>query len=166
MFPPPRVGAVHPGLPLTEQAGVKEHLPADKEFEGTFHHDMCLDLPDRERLVNLKKVYYLCMLSPELTPLLVWLTRFRIPLLFDVLFVAHFAYYVFVFERTSFRQFLHHVRIFGINPILRRRRLLQKIVEPLSTLWRRAATGWSRKGRKGTSLLMPRRKGFGTVLRP
>ncbi|UCG17680.1 MAG: B12-binding domain-containing radical SAM protein [Phycisphaerales bacterium] len=115
----------YPGVSLAEHPSVKRFVPAKKPFEATLHHDMYLDLPDRDRLVNLKKVYYLCMLSPGLTPVLVWLTKSRIPLLFDLLFMAHFSYYVFKFERITARQLLTHVKIFAVNPALRKTRFLR-----------------------------------------
>jgi hypothetical protein len=40
---------------------------------------MYLDLPDRQRLVNLKKVYFLCAKFPRLAPALVWLTKIQRP---------------------------------------------------------------------------------------
>ncbi len=112
----------YPGIPMTELPEVQKYLPADREFDSTFHHDMHLDLPDRQRLANLKRVYYLCMIFPRLTPLLVWLTKFRLPLLFNVLFMTHFAFYVYKFGGVSFGQYLSHIRLFGINPLLRKLR--------------------------------------------
>ncbi len=112
----------YPGLQLTEDKAVQEHMPQGKEFEVTLHHDMYLDLPDRARLANLKRVYFLCTKFPRLSPLLVWLTRFNLPWLFGPLFMAHFTYYIFRFERVSLLQFLVHVRVFALNPLLRKRR--------------------------------------------
>lgn len=113
----------YPKLPLTLQPDTQAYLPDGKDFKGTFHHEMYLDLPDRPRLTNLKKVYFLCMLSRTLTPVLVWLTKFRIPIFFDALFLAQHAYYSIKFGHVSARQFFTHVRLFGINPILRKWRL-------------------------------------------
>lgn len=110
----------YPGIALTGDPEVRKYLPKEKKFEATLHHDMYLDVPDRERLVRVKKVYFLCMKFPALEPLLIWLTKFRIPLLFDGLFFLHFMYYAFVFERVSLFQWLVHVKIMGLNPILRK----------------------------------------------
>ena len=112
----------YPGLALTQQEEVQQLMPQSKEFGLTVHHEMYLNLPDSARLMNLKKVYFLCMKFPRLSPMLLWLTKFRIPLLFDVLFLGHFTYYVFRFERISFLQWLVHMKVFAINPILRKRR--------------------------------------------
>jgi len=107
-------------LALSQHDEVKRHMPEDKEFPVTLHQDMYLDLPDRDRLVNLKKVYFLCMKFPWLQPLLLWLTRFRIPLLFDMAFMAHFTYYIFRVEGVSLLHFLVHLKTFAINPLLRK----------------------------------------------
>jgi hypothetical protein len=122
----------YPGVALTQNAFVREHMPEDGVFQATLHHDMYLDLPDRNRLVNLKKVYYLCVLSKTLTPLLVWLTRFRIPWLFDLLFMSHFVYYILKFERPSARQLLTHFKVFGINPLRRAGRCLHSTGAPFA----------------------------------
>jgi anaerobic magnesium-protoporphyrin IX monomethyl ester cyclase len=122
----------YPGLALTKQEHVQQHLPEGKQFEVTLHHDMYLDLPDRERLINLKKVYFLCAKFPRLTPALVWLTKFNVPPLFTVLFGLHFTYYIFLFERVSFVQFLMHVRNFAINPFLRKKQPLTTSGRPFT----------------------------------
>ncbi len=70
------------------------------------------------------------MKFPWLEPLLVWLTRFRIPLLFDFLFFLHFTYYVFVFERVSPIQWLVHLKVFALNPLLRKHSILQNTGKP------------------------------------
>ena len=69
-------------------------------------------------------MYFLCAKFPRLTPLLVWLTKFNVPPLFTVLFGLHFTYYIFLFERVSFVQFLMHVRNFAVNPFLRKKQPL------------------------------------------
>ena len=120
----------YPGVSLSEHPEVKKALPEAKAFEAPLHGDMYLDLPDRERLVALKKVYFLCMKFPWLEPLLVWLTRFRIPLLFDFLFFLHFTYYVFVFERVSPIQWFVHLKVFALNPLLRKHSILQNTGKP------------------------------------
>ena len=119
----------YPGVALSESPDVKKNLPQIKEFAATLHSDMYLDVPDRARLVALKKVYFLCMKLPWLEPFLVRLTRYRIPLLFDFLFFLHFTYYAFVFERVSPIQWLVHLKVFAINPLLRKHRVLQNTGE-------------------------------------
>ena len=122
----------YPGLSLTQHEDIKKYMPESKDFGVTLHHDMYLDLPDRDRLVNLKNVYFLCMKFPAISPLLVWLTQFRIPLLFTFLFGLHFTYYVFRFERVSFFQYLSHLKIFALNPVLRKRQPLQNTGRPFN----------------------------------
>jgi hypothetical protein len=122
----------YPGLALTEQMAIQEHMPSNKEFGLTLHHDMYLDLPDRARLVNLKKIYFLCVKFPGIAPALVRMTKWNIPWLFDSLFMAHFTYYVLAFERVSFTQFLTHAKIFFLNPILRKKQPLQNIGRPFT----------------------------------
>lgn len=130
----------YPGLALTRNQDVQRFLPPHGAFEATFHHDMYLDLPDRDRLVNLKKVYFLMMKFPRSERLLLWLTRFRIPLLFDLLFLSHFTYYIFWAERVSFLQWLYHIRIFAVNPWLRKNQPLQSSGRPFLLPRRRKAT--------------------------
>lgn len=103
-------------------------MPQDREYEMTLHHDMYLNLPDQERLVNLKKIYYLCVIWPWAANFLVWLTKFRIPILFDLLFTCHFTCYALTFERMSFMQFLVHIKIFGIAPLVKK---IKKIFPPV-----------------------------------
>jgi len=114
-----------PGLELTENKAIQDHMPAKKGFPLTFHHDMYLDLPDKHRLVRLKKIYFLLMLWPKATRFMVWLTRFRIPLLFDLVFLCHYVWYIRTFERLSVLQLLQHVKTFTVNPILKKTRLLR-----------------------------------------
>jgi len=120
----------YPKLHLTEHPDVAARLPQAGNFEVTFHHDMYLDLPDRDRLVRLKKVYFLMMRFPWLERPLRRLIDYRIPLLFDVLFLAHFSYYIFIAERVSFLQYLVHLKTFAINPVLRRWAPLQHTGRP------------------------------------
>jgi anaerobic magnesium-protoporphyrin IX monomethyl ester cyclase len=120
----------YPGVDLTKHEDVARHMPDQKEFAVTLHHDMYLDLPDRDRLVNLKKVYFLCVKFPRLTPLLVALTKIKFDLLFTALFGLHFTYYIFRFERVSLYQFLTHVRNFAVNPFLRKKQTLAHTGRP------------------------------------
>jgi len=110
----------YPALKLTERMIEQGLLRTDRPFEHTVHHDMYLDLPDRVRHVNLKKVYFYMQRWPWTTPLLTWLLRFDAPWLFDLLFLFHFTYYALRFERVSFVQFVHHAKVFALNPVLRR----------------------------------------------
>lgn len=110
----------YPGLELTKDPQIAALLPEPPSFDTTLHTAMYLDLPDRVRLVNLKKVYFLMFRFPRLQRPLAWLCNFRIPVLFDVLFALHFAYYYILSEGCSFYQFLVHAKDFGLNPVLRR----------------------------------------------
>lgn len=112
--------APYPHLELTATPLVQAHLPDGKEFSPTLHHDMYLELPDRARLIRLKKVYYLCMRFPWLASPLVWLTKFPLPLVFDGLFSMHFFWYALKFERVSVKQLMEHMKIFALKPLLRR----------------------------------------------
>jgi len=112
----------YPSVPLSQHPEVQKYMPVDKPFDVTLHHNMYLDVPDRNRLVNLKKVYFLCMKSPRLEPFLLWLTKFRIPILFDALFFLHFTYYAFKFEHVSLFQWLVHIKIFALDPIIHKKR--------------------------------------------
>ncbi|MCU1498069.1 MAG: Radical domain protein [Acidimicrobiales bacterium] len=116
----------YPGLELTEQPEIAALLAEPPSFESTLHTQMYLDVPDRVRLVNLKKVYFLMFRFPKLQRPLARLCHYRIPLLFDVLFALHFTYYYLLSEGCSVYQFLVHAKDFGLNPVLRR-------IQPLNT---------------------------------
>ncbi len=107
----------YPGLPLTKTPLIQSHLPAGLRFMPTYHHEMCLNIPDKKRLTNLKKVYFLCMRWPRLAGPLVWLTKFNLPIFFDLLFLCHFAYYSFVFEDLSAAQFVRQVMFFAAKAV-------------------------------------------------
>jgi radical SAM superfamily enzyme YgiQ (UPF0313 family) len=124
----------YPGVALARHPEIQKYLPQDKPFEATLHHDMYLDLPNRDWLIALNKVYFLCMKFPRLQSLLLWLTRYRIPFFLDFLFFLHFTYYVFTFERVSLFQWCVHLRIFALNPILRKRRPPQDFGTPFAAL--------------------------------
>lgn len=112
----------YPGTALAEDELVKAYLPDTKDFGLTLHSEMYLDLPDKQRWLNLKKVYFLLAAFPTAAPLLVRLTRHRVPLLFDLLFMAHFTYYALLFEKVSARQLWHHFQQFTLLPALRKLR--------------------------------------------
>lgn len=118
------------GLELTQHLEVQTHLPQDPQFKSTVHHDMYLNLPDRQRLVNLKKVYFLMMRFPWLERPLAWLTQFRLPWLFNVLFLVHFGWYALWAERISFWQWIYHLQTFVLNPALRKKQPLGHIGRP------------------------------------
>ncbi len=123
----------YPGLTLTEDETIQRYLPAPeehREFQATLHHDMYLDLPDRARLINMKKVYYYMMIFPWLEKPLAWLTKYNLPPVFNLLFITHFMYYAIRVEKVSIPQFLVHLKIFGLNPILRKRQPLQGMGRP------------------------------------
>ncbi|NLH47333.1 MAG: B12-binding domain-containing radical SAM protein [Myxococcales bacterium] len=107
----------YPGLALTADPVVQAALPANVEFHPTYHHDIVLDVPEKERLARLKKIYFLCVKFPRLSSWFMRLTKWDIPLLFSGLFFLHFAYYAKVFERLSFRQYLAHVRLLALKPL-------------------------------------------------
>lgn len=111
----------YPKLKLTAHPDVQRQMPKDIEFRSTVHHDMFLDLPDRQRLVNLKKVYFVCIKFPRLSPLLIWMTKYRLLLVFDLIFACHFAYYAFKFEQVSLVQFIEHLKIFALRPLMKKK---------------------------------------------
>jgi len=120
----------YPGLALTQHPEIQKYMPKDKPFSVTLHHDMYLDLPDRQRLANMNKVYHLMMRYPKLEKPLLWLTKFNVPLLFDALFVLHFAPGVFWWERISVQQWMVHFWIMAVNPILRQKQPFQRMGRP------------------------------------
>lgn len=116
----------YPGLPLTKDPAVAAMFSGHSCFQSTLHHDMVLNLPDRDRLTRLKKVYYLMYRFPFLEAPLKKLIGFNVPLLFDVLFMSHFTFYMFVAEKISFSQFLFHLKTFGLTPLLKGHASLQR----------------------------------------
>lgn len=133
----------YPGLNILEDSEIRESIPMGKEFEPTFHHDMYLDLEDRDRLVNLKKVYFLLVRFPVLERPLKYLCRYRIPVLFDVLFLLHFGWYALKVEHVSGHQMLHHLKTMSINPVLRQTQSLPSIGRPFGLAYKKKA---ERKG--------------------
>lgn len=110
----------YPGLELTEDPEVSSMLVPDPQFGATVHNQMFIDIEDRVRISNLKKVYFLMFRFPRTQRPLAWLCRFRIPVLFDVLFAMHFTYYYLISEGCSVYQFLVHVKDYALNPALRK----------------------------------------------
>jgi hypothetical protein len=129
----------YPGLKILEDPAIRASIPEGKEFEPTFHHEMYLDLEDRDRLTNLKKVYFLMVRFPVLERPLKALCRYRIPLLFDVLFLAHFSWYARKAEHISLVQMLHHIRAMTVNPVLRRAQPLPSVGRPFGLGYKRSA---------------------------
>lgn len=120
----------YPGLKLTEDPEIDALLASAPDFGSTLHTDMFLDVPDRVRLVNLKKVYFLMFRFPRLQRPLAWLCKYRIPVLFDALFALHFTYYYLLSEGCSTYQFLVHVKDYAINPMFRRSQPLNSSGRP------------------------------------
>lgn len=111
----------YPKLRLTDAFVTQQAMPENVFFEKTIHHDMFLNLPDREQQTNLKKVYFLVCKWPFLAPVMRRLIKVRLPLLFDVIFMCHFMYYMFLFEHISIRQFYSHIESFVINKMFARK---------------------------------------------
>ena len=120
----------YPKLDLTEQPESPCNMPQSSRFEVTLHHDMLLDLPDRERLVSLKKVYFLMRALPEDERRRWCGSRLPRAAALHAAVPMHFTYYIFIVERMSIVQYLVHVKTFAINPLLRRRIPLQHTGEP------------------------------------
>lgn len=120
----------YPGLVLTEHPEIESLMAQPPDFGATLHTQMHLEVPDQTRLVNLKKVYFLMVRFPRLTRPLAWLCRFRIPVFFDAVFAAHFAYYYLLSEGCSTYQFLVHVKDYVVNPMLRKMQPLNSSGRP------------------------------------
>lgn len=129
----------YPGINLLQDPAIQAALPDEKPFEVTLHHDMYLDLEDRDRLVNLKKVYFLMMRFPRLERPLARLCQYNIPLLFDVLFLLHFSWYALRFEHLSMVQMLHHVKVMAVTPALKKAQTLPSTGRPFTIPRRRRA---------------------------
>ena len=110
----------YPGLVLTENPATQAILPKNKEFAPLSHHDMYLDLPEKDRLMRLKKVFHTCVAWPMLCRPLLWLTKFRIPLLFDLIFMSHYSWNVFWYHKISLVQLAQHVNVFMVRPLLQK----------------------------------------------
>ena len=110
----------YPGVELSEHPEIAGATPSDHDFGVTLHNDMPLELPDRIRIVNMKKVYFLMYRFPRMERPLAFLCRFRIPFLFEALFAVHFLWYALWAEGCSVYQLVHHVRNFAINPAIRK----------------------------------------------
>ena len=112
----------YPGITLTQQPEVQACLPQQSSFGATFHHEMPLEIPDKQALENLKKIYFLMMIWPRSVPLFRKLLRLNLRIFFDALFICHFAYYAFKCERISLVQYLFHLKVFGLNLLFKRKR--------------------------------------------
>lgn len=112
----------YPGASISEDESVRKLMPDGKAFPVTVHHEPYLAVPDAARLSRLKRVYFLCAKFPLLRPLLIWLTQYPIPVLFDLLFLMHFTYYTFRVERITLYHFCVHLKGFGLKPLLKKLR--------------------------------------------
>jgi len=110
----------YPGAAMTQDPDVIACWPKDRQFETTLHNDSYLVVPDGARLKNLKKVYHWVVSHPWASRLLLWLTRFNVPRLFDFLFLLHFSRYILIFEKVSLRQYFYHVKQFAFLPFIRK----------------------------------------------
>lgn len=110
------------GISLIELPEIKKYIPENKPFEPTLHHGMYLNIPNKNSLTNLKKIYFLLMLWPKSIPFFRRLINYKLPIFFDILFISHFTFYVFKFEHVSIFQYLYHIKLNGINTFLRKRR--------------------------------------------
>lgn len=130
----------YPGIALNKDHEViKPYFKEGKQYGITLHHDMYLDLPDRDRMINLKKVYYLMYKFPRSRRFLFWLTQYNIPFVFDAMFLAHFSYYFFRVEKISVLQFLWQITTVIVSPALRKRQTLQHSGRPFTIPWRKKA---------------------------
>lgn len=111
----------YPGLPLVANEHVRPLIKENLEYQLTSHQELCLDVDDARRLVRLKKVYFLMMKFPALERPLLALVNSRIPVLCDLLFLAHFSYYIFIAERISLSQYCSHLWMYAVNKLRRRR---------------------------------------------
>ncbi|MBI1317649.1 MAG: radical SAM protein [Candidatus Hydrogenedens sp.] len=130
----------YPGIPLTKQMEeIKDMMPQGKDF--TTNHAMYLNLPDGDRLANLKKVYFIMMKFPILERPLAWLCSYNIPFFFDFLFTLHFAYYIYHAERLNPYQALVHFVTAGQNPLHTKRPTpLRTSGHPYSIPWKKHMT--------------------------
>jgi anaerobic magnesium-protoporphyrin IX monomethyl ester cyclase len=130
----------YPGLPLTEEMYKLNGVMPQDDKDFTTYHSMYHDLPDKERLSRLKKVYFLMVKFPILEKPLAWLCNYNIPVVFDLLFLSHFAYYVLNVERINLYQALVHMRTAGVNPLHSKRpQPLRSTGLPYSIQWKKQA---------------------------
>jgi len=108
-----------PGTAMAHDPDVIACLPRARDFEMTLHNQSYLEVADRRRISNLKKVYYWVTEYPAARRALLGLTRLKADRLFDFLFLIHFSRYIFAFEKVSLRQYLHHLKQFAALPLLR-----------------------------------------------
>ncbi|MBI1207884.1 MAG: radical SAM protein [Azospirillum sp.] len=105
-----------PGTRLSETPAVQEALLNGVGFGKSFHRAISLDLPERLQLTNLKKVYNLMVRYPATERALLWLTRFPIPVLFDLVFLLNY-YFGFDLNKVGKRQALRLLWRYGLSEI-------------------------------------------------
>jgi radical SAM superfamily enzyme YgiQ (UPF0313 family) len=110
----------YPGLALTRRLEADGALPR-RPFQATWHHEPYLDLPDAARLADLKKAYPWLVAFPALEPAVRRLIGRRLPGLFDLAFLAHFAWHDLFFDQLTPSQFLAEVLVSGVAPALQAR---------------------------------------------
>ncbi len=103
-----------PGTRLSAMPAVQDALLNGVGFGKSFHRAISLDLPERQHLTNLKKVYNLMVRYPALERVLLWLTRFRIPVLFDLVFLVNY-YFGFDLNKVGKRQALRLLWRHGLH---------------------------------------------------
>lgn len=103
-----------PGTRLTDNPAVQEALLNGVGFGKSFHRAISLDLPERQQLTNMKKVYNLMVRYPSAERMLLWLTRFRIPVLFDLVFLVNY-YFGFDLNKVGKRQALRLFWRYGLR---------------------------------------------------
>ncbi|OSM01921.1 putative radical SAM domain-containing protein [Magnetofaba australis IT-1] len=103
-----------PGAAISTQPAVRDALLDGVGFGKSFHREMSLDLPERLQLTNLKKVYNVMVRYPAMQRPLLWLTRFPIPVLFDLIFLVNY-YFGFDLNKVGARQALKLLWRYGLS---------------------------------------------------
>lgn len=124
----------YPGLELTRR--MAEYIPQDREFDFSYHARMYLNLPDYDRLVNLKKVYFLIYRFPWTEKIFRKLINYNIPFLFDFLFALHFTYCVLKVDQLTLTQYAL-LCLTKRNPFLPKRRPPRYTGRPFILPWRK-----------------------------
>lgn len=112
----------YPGLALTSHPEMKPLLPEGRDFNSyMFYQELYLNLPDAVRLTNLRKAYFFMMKYPRLEGPLYWMTQFKIPVFFDLLFLfGYCTSFILWWDKLSLYQWFYNFKLFLLNPVLRR----------------------------------------------
>ena len=117
IFPWSSLFQPYPGIDLTQWAEDQGFIApgAYVHIGESFYNKSLLDQPDRDRLANLQKLYFLSVRFPWAFPAIRALTKLPPNPLFTFIFLAGYVYYLMTVQKLTFRQILTHSVRFALS---------------------------------------------------